>query len=79
MSINECRCRHDWPKWKEAIDAELRSLEKRKVFEPILHTPEDVQSLGYINGYLCEREMRKMKLCATRQDSSHKAFRKDRY
>ena len=32
MSMEECRHREDWPKWKEAIDCELKSLEKRKVF-----------------------------------------------
>ena len=31
-SIEECTQRSDWPKWNEAIDAELKSLAKREVF-----------------------------------------------
>ena len=42
QSIDECRERHDWPKWEEAIQAELTSLAKRQVFGPIIRTPEDV-------------------------------------
>ena len=34
-SITECRQRQDWPKWNEAIQAELASLEKRDVFGPV--------------------------------------------
>jgi hypothetical protein len=37
----------DWPKWKEAIQEELTSLAKRKVFGPIVQTPEDVKPVGY--------------------------------
>ncbi|GJT27352.1 disease resistance CC-NBS-LRR class family protein [Tanacetum coccineum] len=39
-SMQECRYRNDWPKWKDAIEAELKSLEKRKVFGPIVQTPK---------------------------------------
>ena len=39
MSMEECRHREDWPKWKEAIDCELKSLAKRKVFRPVVLTP----------------------------------------
>ena len=35
-SINECRQRKDWIKWKSVIKAELESLNKRDVFGPIL-------------------------------------------
>ena len=35
----ECRERSDWVQWKEAIETELRSLNKRQVFGPIAHTP----------------------------------------
>ena len=46
-SISECQQRHDWPKWKEAIQIELTSLAKREVFGPIVQTPEDVKPVGY--------------------------------
>jgi len=36
QTIEECRCRHDWPKWKEAIHVELDYLTKRKVFRPVV-------------------------------------------
>ena len=32
QNVEECRKRHDWPKWKEVIHAELNSLMKRDVF-----------------------------------------------
>ena len=46
-SISECQQRKDWPLWKDAINAELNSLAKRKVFGPVVHTPEDVKPVGY--------------------------------
>ena len=46
-SIHECRQRNDWPKWKDAIQAELASLEKREVFGPIIRTPEGIKPVGY--------------------------------
>ena len=46
-SIYECQKRHDWNKWKEAIQIELDSLNKRKVFGSIVLTPEDVRPVGY--------------------------------
>ena len=46
-SIEECTRRSDWPKWKEAIDAELKSLAKRAVFGPVAHTPKGVKPVGY--------------------------------
>ena len=46
-SITECRQRQDWPKWKEAIQVELASLEKRDVFGPVARTPENVIPVGY--------------------------------
>ncbi|KAD6794515.1 hypothetical protein E3N88_05411 [Mikania micrantha] len=33
-SIEECKHRNDWPKWKDAIETELNSLVKREVFGP---------------------------------------------
>ena len=32
-SIEECRQKIDWPKWKDAIQVELNSLSKREVFD----------------------------------------------
>jgi Reverse transcriptase (RNA-dependent DNA polymerase)/GAG-pre-integrase domain/Integrase core domain len=46
-SIDECRQRKDWPKWREAIQAELKSLEKREVFGPVVQTPKGVKPVGY--------------------------------
>jgi len=46
-SIYECKRRNDWPKWKEAIEAELKSLEKRQVFGPIVQTPAGIKPVGY--------------------------------
>ena len=40
-SINECRQRNDQPKWKEKIQVELNSLEKRGVFGLIVQTPKE--------------------------------------
>ncbi|KAI3706684.1 hypothetical protein L6452_24599 [Arctium lappa] len=36
-SVNKCMHRKDWPKWKDAIQAELNSLMKREVFGPVGH------------------------------------------
>ncbi|KAM0987316.1 hypothetical protein ACFXTH_011452 [Malus domestica] len=41
-SVDECKQRQDWPKWKDAIQAELNSLERRSVFGPVVQTPTDV-------------------------------------
>ena len=46
-SVDECRYRSDWPKWKEAIQTELDSLAKRHVFGPVVQTPEAVTPVGY--------------------------------
>ena len=48
QTINECRNRQDWEKWKEAIQAELNCLAKREVFGPVVPTPENVKPVGYI-------------------------------
>ncbi|CAA0810997.1 Uncharacterized mitochondrial protein AtMg00820, partial [Striga hermonthica] len=45
--ILECRKRSDWVRWKEAIEAELDSLNKRKVFGSIARTPQNVIPVGY--------------------------------
>ena len=47
QSVQECQNRNDWPKWKDAIQAELDSLEKCKVFGPLVQTPIGVKPVGY--------------------------------
>ena len=37
----------NWPKWKEAIQAELKSLERREVFRQITQIPKGVKLAGY--------------------------------
>ena len=39
-TINECRQRNYQPKWKEAIQVQLNSLEKHGVFGPIVRIPK---------------------------------------
>ena len=34
--VEECRRRDDWPKWKEALQAELNSLAKCEIFGPVV-------------------------------------------
>jgi len=48
MTIEDCRQRNDWPKWKDAIQARLDSLAKRKLFGPVVRTPEGVKPIGYL-------------------------------
>jgi hypothetical protein len=38
-TMTECKGRSDWNKLKEAIEAELNSLKKRKVFTDVIPTP----------------------------------------
>ena len=47
QNVEECRNRNDWPKWKEAMQAELNSLMKRDVFGHVVQTPKDVKLVGY--------------------------------
>ncbi|WZZ32928.1 hypothetical protein YC2023_016329 [Brassica napus] len=46
-SVYDCQKRHDWIKWKDAIQVELDSLNKRNVFGPIVLTLKDVKPVGY--------------------------------
>lgn len=46
-SVEECKQRNDWKKWKEAIEVELNSLSKREVFGPIGKTPLGIKPVGY--------------------------------
>jgi hypothetical protein len=43
----ECKRRSDWNKWKEAIEVELSSLNKRKVFTDVIPTPLRVFPVGF--------------------------------
>jgi hypothetical protein len=45
-TMTECRERSDWVQWKEAIETELRSFNKRQVFGPIARTPPSI-SVGF--------------------------------
>ena len=47
QTVKECQRRNHWPMWKEAIQAELNSLVKREVFEPVVQTPEGIMHVGY--------------------------------
>jgi hypothetical protein len=43
----ECQQRPDWTKWKEAINSELYSLAKRKVFTSAIPTPPRIHHVGF--------------------------------
>ena len=60
-SIYECKNRNDWPKWKEAIEAELKSLKKCQIFGHIVQTPGGIKPVGY-RWVFVRKKMRKMKL-----------------
>jgi hypothetical protein len=46
-STTKCKKRSDWDKWKEAIETEIASLNKRKVFLAIIPIPPSIFHLGY--------------------------------
>jgi hypothetical protein len=46
-SMAECKKRSDWDKWKEAIEVEIASLNKRKVFSAVRPTPPGILPVGY--------------------------------
>ena len=39
-STTKCQNKHNWIKWEDAIEAELNSFNKRKVFGHIVLTPK---------------------------------------
>jgi hypothetical protein len=43
----ECNKRSDWNTWKKAIEAELNSLKKRKVFTELMPTPSIAFPVGF--------------------------------
>jgi hypothetical protein len=46
-TVVECKRRSDWNKWKEAIEVELSSLKKRKVFTDVISTPPRIFAVGF--------------------------------
>jgi hypothetical protein len=46
-TMAECKSRSDWNQWKEAIQAEITSLSKRKVFSQAMPTPPKVFPVGF--------------------------------
>ena len=46
-SMTECKKRSDWDKWKVAIETEIASLYKRKVFSAVMPTPPGILPVGY--------------------------------
>ena len=46
-SMTECKKRSDWDKWKVAIETEIASLYKRKVFLAVMPTPPGIFPMGY--------------------------------
>jgi hypothetical protein len=43
----ECKKCSEWNKWKEAIEAELNWLKKRKVFMEVIPTPPKTFPIGF--------------------------------
>ena len=46
-SIAECQKCSNWVRWKQEIEVELDSLNKRKVFGSVVRTPQNVIQVGY--------------------------------
>jgi hypothetical protein len=51
----ECKGRLDWNKWKEAIEAKLNSLKKRKVFTDVIPTPPRIFLVRFIWVFIRKR------------------------
>jgi hypothetical protein len=45
----------DWNKWIEAIEAELNSLKKRKIFIDVIPTPPRTFPIGFKWGFIQKR------------------------
>jgi hypothetical protein len=54
-SMTECKKRSDWDKWKEAIETEIASLNKRKVFSVVMSTPPGIFPVEYKWVFVCKR------------------------
>jgi hypothetical protein len=59
-SMAECKKRSDWDKWKVAIEIEIASLNKRKVFSAVMPTPPSIFPVD-INGFLSVKGIKTMK------------------
>jgi hypothetical protein len=46
-TMAEYKGRSNWNKWKKAIEAELNSLKKRKVFTEVIPTPPRIFPVGF--------------------------------
>ena len=46
-SMTECKKHPDWDKWKVAIEIEIASLYKRKVFSAVMPTPSGILPVRY--------------------------------
>ena len=46
-TMAECKQRSDWNQWKDAIQAEIVSLNKREVFTKVIPTPPNVFPVGF--------------------------------
>jgi hypothetical protein len=46
-SMAECKKCSNWNKWKEAIEAELSSQKKRKMFTEVITTPPRIFPVGF--------------------------------
>ncbi|CAM6124024.1 unnamed protein product [Calypogeia fissa] len=47
LSVAEAQSRTDWPQWELAINLELDSLIKQKVFGPVIPAPAGAHLMGY--------------------------------
>jgi hypothetical protein len=59
-TMTECKKRSGWNKWKEAIEVELNSLKKRKVFTEVMPTPPRTFMLGS-SGFSFRKETKIMR------------------
>ena len=75
-SVDECCSKHDYSKWKEKIQVELDSLEKRKVFGPVVPTPNDLKPVGYrwvfVRKHDDKNEIARYKACLVAQGFSQR-------
>ena len=53
--MTECKKRSDWDKWKVAIETEIASLYKRKVFLAVMPTHPGIFPMGYKWGFVHKR------------------------
>jgi hypothetical protein len=53
--MTECKGRSDWNKWKEAIDAELNSHKKIKVFTDVIPTPPIIFPIRFKRVFIQKR------------------------